>query len=485
VSVTDTDIDMTDLFCGGGGSSQGAHMVPGVKVRMAANHWRLAVETHNHNMPDADHDCADISQVDPRRYPKTTLLWGSPECTQQTGASGRKRPTAAEYNEDGSPLTLDAAERSRATMWDIVRFTEYHRYEGIIVENVVEAAMWIPFQAWLMAMDSLGYDHHIVYLNSAHAHGAGEGAAQLRDRIYICFWKKGNKRPDFEKWTSPWCYCESCGDNVRGVQTWKKPGVRWGRYKRQYTFTCPTHATTVHPIMKPAMSIVDWSIPAQRIGDRKTPLAAKTMARIQGGLEKHRGELLAVPVEGRDGKIAWPMSGPLRTQTARNETGILFPQPFIAELRGGGSKTRAITDPLATVTASGNHHGLVIPSGSFLMRNNGSKGNGAEHCTSLLEPARTITTAAHQSLVLADQDVMDCLFRMLEPIEAQRAMAFPEHHVMLGTKRERVRMAGNAVTPPTSRDLISAYSEVLNAIVIDEFTLDDWERELLGLSAVA
>lgn len=45
-------LTITDLFCGAGGSSSGAIKVPGVRVRMAANHWRLAVETHNTNHPD-------------------------------------------------------------------------------------------------------------------------------------------------------------------------------------------------------------------------------------------------------------------------------------------------------------------------------------------------------------------------------------------------------------------------------------------------
>ncbi|MDV9186910.1 hypothetical protein R6L23_01500 [Streptomyces sp. SR27] len=59
--------NLADLFCGGGGSSSGVGVVEGVAVKTAANHWPLAVETHNLNHPDADHDCADISQVDPRR----------------------------------------------------------------------------------------------------------------------------------------------------------------------------------------------------------------------------------------------------------------------------------------------------------------------------------------------------------------------------------------------------------------------------------
>ncbi|EUA31239.1 putative type II restriction-modification system DNA cytosine-specific methylase [Mycobacterium xenopi 3993] len=37
-------------------------------VRIASNHWDLAVETHNTNHPDADHLCADLSAVDPRRF---------------------------------------------------------------------------------------------------------------------------------------------------------------------------------------------------------------------------------------------------------------------------------------------------------------------------------------------------------------------------------------------------------------------------------
>jgi hypothetical protein len=43
-------ITLTDLFCGAGGSSTGATQVPGVEVLLAANHWPLAVETHNANL---------------------------------------------------------------------------------------------------------------------------------------------------------------------------------------------------------------------------------------------------------------------------------------------------------------------------------------------------------------------------------------------------------------------------------------------------
>lgn len=32
-------LTLVDFFCGAGGSSQGAAAVPGVRVKLAANHW--------------------------------------------------------------------------------------------------------------------------------------------------------------------------------------------------------------------------------------------------------------------------------------------------------------------------------------------------------------------------------------------------------------------------------------------------------------
>lgn len=150
---------------------------------------------------------------------------------------------------------------------------------------------------------------------------------------------------------------------------------------------------------------------------RSTTIHEPAPTMVAGGLHAS----LLVPVEGRDGKKPQPVTDPLRTQTTRNETGLL--SPFIAELRGGSSDARPVTKPLATVTASGTHHGLVT-----------SK----------------------------KPNIEDCRFRMLTPNEIKEAMAFPNSYRILGTKRDQVRMAGNAVTPPAARDLVSAVATSLN-----------------------
>jgi DNA (cytosine-5)-methyltransferase 1 len=554
----------SDYFCGYGGSSQGARKL-GLNIRMAANHWDLAVATHALNFPDSDHDQADISGTDPRRHPTTTIAWFSPACTNHSIAKGKKRPKSLDQLAllgEEPPLPDAAAERSRATMWDVPRFAEYHRYRYVIVENVVDARFWIMYDAWIAAMTAMNYDHEVVYLNSMHAGSpVAAPAPQSRDRMYVVFWQRGEQRPDLA--ITPPAFCPRCARQVEAVQSWKKP-TRWGRYRAQYVYRCPSCTTIVEPYTLPAAVAINWTIGGQRIGDRAKPLATKTLARIQAGLEryarpfhleaggnqydsadpKHRQhgsptgymrvwpadteplrtlhtaetKAILVPVEGRDGKHARSVTEPLRTMTTRNETGMAVPPmlvpaggtwrdkatsvdepmgarttvetdavvvpPFIAELRGGGSKHRPVTDPLATLTASGTHHGVVQPPGTeaLIMRNNGSHGRpGAEMSTPVTEPLRTLTTAGHQSLItwqalygydggalrsLAGPmptqttvqgdglltgtglpDVEDCLFRMLEPAEIGAGMAFEPDYQVLGNKREQVRGYGNAVTP--------------------------------------
>ncbi len=528
-------LTVTDLFCGAGGSSTGL-VAAGFRVIIAANHWARAIESHQLNHPDTDHSSADISQVNPAYFPRTDILWASPECTNHSIAKGVKRQRAEDaalFDLDGTrPLADEAANRSRATMWDVPRFAEYHRYKAIIIENVVDAHRWIQFPAWLMAMELLGYQHEIVWLNSMHAQGAGLPAPQSRDRMYVVFWRKDlvsakHPRPRLEKWTRPLAVCVEHGE-VRAVQAFKKAEA-WGRYRAQYVYRCPKCAAVVEPAWLPADSIIDWSLPGTRFGDKKR--APKTRERVRLGIEKYwrpivlaaagntydaasgkpgtylrarpveevlptqhttTSEALAVPpfltqfrerersidpalepmrtivadgaghglvqypallvpVEGRDGKAAAPATVPIRTQSTRNETALVIP------MRNHGV-AKPVTHPIDTVAANGNHHALV-------MRNNDG---GAEMSTPVTEPIRTLTTGGHQSLLTPVEpmtlDVDEVLFRMLEPDEIKRGMAFPTDYVLLGTKREQVKQSGNAVTPPAARDLGHAVAEFLGAV---------------------
>ena len=77
-------------------------------------------------------------------------------------------------------LPTEAEEKSRVTMWDVVRYAEYHQYDAVVVENVVDVMPWSLLPIWFQAMEKLGYAHRTLFLNSMMF-----GAPQSRDRWYV------------------------------------------------------------------------------------------------------------------------------------------------------------------------------------------------------------------------------------------------------------------------------------------------------------
>jgi DNA (cytosine-5)-methyltransferase 1 len=557
---------VTDLFCGAGGSSTGA-AAAGLEIVMAANHWQTAIDVHQVHHPDTAHDCADITQVDPRRYPRTDILLASPECTNHSQARGISRKRQ-------DPTFWDApdpsAERSRATMWDVVRFAEQMHYDAIVVENVVEATKWVLWPAWLNAMLALGYEHRVLSHNSMH-----HGVPQSRDRIYVVFWRAG-LHPDLEMEHTGWC--ARCETTVACWQSWKN-GRTVGRYRQQWIWTCTTCWSPVEPATQPAASIIDWALDCQRIGDRKRPLADATRARILAGLQRYGWAPITTSgagnvFEATPGNRARPVTDPVATQQTTATTAVATPPAFLFQTAHGGrvvdlerphptvtasddrhalvltndhqNRMRSSEEELSTVT-TGNRHALIVRSYGFegsgdlgrmsstpedpmptcvttqrpalvvplrnhgqavdateapaptvtaggthhglLMRNNGG---GAEMITPLEEPARTMTTKGHQSLLVpyngrghakpadvplgtqpatdrwslvdVDRLVDDCGFRMLEPYEIAAAMAFPVGYIPRELpKKDQVKLAGNAVTPPVMTWITGRLLQALEA----------------------
>lgn len=348
-------ITVTDQFCGAGGSSQGARKaldkVGGI-VKLALNHWKLAIETHNSNFPETMHDCTDLSACDPRRYPSTDILITSPECTNHSLAKGQKAvKTQMDMFDKG--ILDPSAERSRATMWDVPRFAEYHKYNIIIVENVVDARKWVQFPAWLMAMDLLGYNHKAIYHNSMHHHPT----PQSRDRMYVIFWRKGNPAPDLE--FRPKAYCPDCGKDVEAFQSWKNQN-RHGKYKQQYVYACPVHILQVEPYYFAAYNCIDWSDLGTKIGDRKKPLSENTIKRIEYGLKKYGKQPLQV-ISYSPGYTK-PMGEPTGTLTSSDHHGLLTPPLIINDQHSTGAKYRnkSVLEGLRTVTTEP-HLNLFTP----------------------------------------------------------------------------------------------------------------------------
>ncbi|MHB1734451.1 MAG: DNA cytosine methyltransferase [Ferrimicrobium acidiphilum] len=77
------------------------------------------------------------------------------------------------------------------------------------------------------------------------------------------------------------------------------------------------------------------------------------------------------------------------------------------------------------------------------------------------EPIGTLTTRDRYALLDLPIDLDDCLYRMLEPHEVGQAMAFPDSYRVEGNKKDRVRLYGNAVTPPVMEFLIGRVTDAL------------------------
>lgn len=466
-------LTVTDQFCGAGGSSIGA-TAAGAELRLALNHWQLAIDTHNSNFPNAAHDCTDISACDPRRYLSTDILITSPECTNHSLAKGKRKPLQSDLWGNGPD---PAEERSRATMWDVPRFAEVHRYNAIVVENVVDARKWVNWTAWLLSMRQLGYKYKSVFFNSMFAHPT----PQSRDRMYVVFWRKGNKAPNLD--IRPAAWCERCGKDVEAVQAWKN-GRSWGRYNEQYVYVCPRCADIVQPYYHCAASAIDWTLPIERIGDRVRPLKEKTLARIRAGLEKFGRQAMAVDTAFDDENRATLLTGPLNTQTTRQTMGLAVPPMLVGNYSPGW--VRPLTKPTGTITTQ-DHHALLIPYYStgaasstgeplptvttvdrhalaippFLLGYYTRPSGQQAAISGIDEPMPTQSTQPRHYLVQPGDvpAVEDCGFRMLQPHEIKAAMAFPANYKVLGNKREQVKQLGNAVTSPVMTILMQRVTE--------------------------
>jgi DNA (cytosine-5)-methyltransferase 1 len=116
------------------------------------------------------------------------------------------------------------------------------------------------------------------------------------------------------------------------------------------------------------------------------------------------------------------------------------------------------TEPLHTVTAGGNHLGIVQ---AFLLKYYGS--DIGQDCR---DPLHTITTKDRFALVTIhgqDYQIVDIGMRMLEPDELFAAQGFPSEYIIhrdadgkTYPKSAQVARCGNAVPPPFSKYLVQS-----------------------------
>mgnify|MGYP001218925705 FL=1 len=395
-------IAAADLFCGAGGTSSGlvaACQALGLDVDLVAvDHWQVAIETHSANLPGARHICARIEAVNPREVVPggyLRLLCASPECTHHSVARG------------GRPVS----DQARAGAWEIVRWASELFVENILVENVPEFRAWGPvgrrgrplksgrgktFAAWVAALKNLGYAVEWRVLCAADF-----GDPTTRRRLFV--------------------------QATRG-----REAIAWPE---------PTHNETGDGLARwrAAREVIDWGMRGQSIFDRKRPLAAATLRRIETGLRRFGGESAGPWIEAL-------RAGKRQRCDGRAMGAMVIGQQSCAAARDVGA-------PVPTVSCAG-AIALVEP---FLVRFQGSHAGKADADRRVLplgRPAPTLDTSNRLGLV--EPMMADILFRMLQPAELAQAQGFPQGYQFSGNKGDVVRQIGNAVPHNTARALCEA-----------------------------
>lgn len=155
---------IADLFAGAGGASTGC-VEAGATVVYAANHWPVAVATHQANHTRTKHACQDLHLADWTQLDPYDWLWASPSCKGHARARGKERPHH---------------DAERATAWAVIDCVEATRPLGLTVENVPELREWALYGIWRAALEKLGYR-----LTEQVLCASGFGAPQERERLFV------------------------------------------------------------------------------------------------------------------------------------------------------------------------------------------------------------------------------------------------------------------------------------------------------------
>ena len=378
---------IVDLFCGGGGASEGIRDALGRDPDVAINHNPEAIALHTANHPGTYHFNCNVWDVDPinvSKNQKVGLLWASPDCKHFSRAKGDK--------------PLDQNIRSLA--WVVVDWAEQTRPDVIIMENVVEFQTWGPlgpdnkpikefegftYRRFLKRLRKCGYR-----IETRELQGCDYGAPTIRKRWFLVARRDG--RPIV--WPAP-----SHGDP-------KSEAVKNGTLKPYRTVA----------------DFVDWKEPVpsifatkQEIKDTlgltvKRPLVPNTLRRIAAGLLKYtiKSEnpfVLPLDEEGNaqapsitkfnTGSIGHGVDQPLCTVTANSHhkrPGGAAPIGMISanmlSLKGTARRDSDITQPHPTVLAGGGHSAAIVS--TMIQTGYGERKGQAPRTLDLNKPLGTV-----------------------------------------------------------------------------------------------
>ncbi|MCH4294193.1 DNA cytosine methyltransferase [Shewanella sp. 3B26] len=395
-----------DNFAGGGGASTGIELAIGRPVDEAINHDPAAIAMHKTNHPLTRHHCESVWDVDPVKLcagRPVGLAWFSPDCKHFSKAKG------------GKPVE----KKIRGLAWVAVRYAATVKPRIIMLENVEEFKTWGPVVNGQPCQQRKGqtFDGFVRALST----GLGKEHQAWKDVYQSMLRCNYDLRQKLETYKT---LKNGCGYKVEwrelracdfGAPTIRKRFFLIARCDCQpIIWPAATHGNPANPQtkeqgLKPwrtAADCIDWSIPCPSIFERKKPLAEKTMARIAKGIQRFvidaSEPFIVTCNHSGDSFRGQGLKEPMKTICAsRDAHGLVTPvlAPLITEHANASSqRNMPAGEPLRTICAEvkGGHFALVS---ALLAKHYGGNytGAGAE----LTDPMHTVTTVDHHALVTA------------------------------------------------------------------------------------
>ena len=359
-----------DLFAGGGGASEGIRMAMGFGPDLAVNHDQEAIAMHAANHPDTHHLIEDVYSVNPHK-----AVSGRPVGLLWASPDCTHHSRA----KGGKPVS----KKIRGLAWVVVKWAKAVRPRVIILENVPEFKEWGPLDKKNQPIKSKKGKTFQLWSNQLRGLGyevqfrelsaCDYGAPTIRKRLFMV------ARCDGE-------------------------AIVWPP---------PTHGPGLLPY-RTAAECIDWSIPCHSIFLTKEeckkdglnirrPLAEHTLDRIARGLKRyvldaHEPFIVTCNHSG-DHFRGQGLNEPMKTITAaRDAHGLVVPYLAGIDHKSSHSGQWSINDPLRTVTLE-NRFALVAP---FLSKYHGqSPSDDRDRCQAITEPVKTIDTSNRFAMVSA------------------------------------------------------------------------------------
>lgn len=391
---------IVDNFAGGGGASTGIEMAVGRSVDIAINHDPDAIAMHRANHPNTKHYCENVWDVDPVEAcagNPVGLAWFSPDCTHFSRAKG------------GKPVD----KKIRGLAWVTLRWAYLVRPRVIMLENVPEIRSWGPlgddgkpikecagetFDGFLLALSWGIPKEHPAFDEMCEALNISRDS-EMAEKLSL------GLRYDIQ-----YRILKSCD---YGAPTTRERFYMIARSDgKDIMWPLPTHADKDSeefksgklPKHRAVAEVIDWSIPAQSIFERKKPLAENTLRRIARGIKKFvidNPTPFIIPIGYGERKGQEPrvnsIDKPLGTVVTSGKHYIVAPSliQYHTETSADEVRGQEVTEPLMTVDTSP-RYALSV---AHIMKNYGGNYKGAGSGAD--KPLDTVTAKDHNSLVTA------------------------------------------------------------------------------------